>query len=56
MIYKCFECGKLYREEDGAMVYDVSIILISAARYMAFKCKNCFDEKTRKQIERINRI
>ncbi len=49
------ECGKLYREEEGAMIYDVSLNLAGAVKYMAFRCKNCFSEKTRKMIERINK-
>ena len=55
MIYQCYECEKLFKEEDGAMVMEKSYLgpvpVISEA--LVFKCKECIGEKGRKIIEKI---
>jgi len=57
MIYQCYECKKLFEEDEGAMVIEKSyggpVPVVSEA--LVFKCKNCIGEKGKKIIERIQK-
>lgn len=55
MIYQCYECEKLFQEDEGAMVMEKSYVgpVPVISEILAFKCKECISEKGRKIIERI---
>ncbi len=55
MIYQCYECKKLFKEEDGAMIMEKSYLgpVPVVSEILVFKCKDCIGEKGRKIIERI---
>lgn len=55
MIYQCYDCKKLFKEDDGAMVMEKSCLgLVPViSEILVFKCKDCIGENGRKIIEKI---
>lgn len=53
MIYKCYECEKLYHENDGAMLSKDSFVFIANIISTCFICKNCMKKETRTQFDKL---
>ncbi len=56
MIYQCYECKKLFDEDDGAIVRDVEINPFPIPfnkTITVFKCRDCIGIKGKKIIEGI---
>lgn len=55
MIYQCYECKKLFKEDGGAMVMERSYLgpVPVVSEILVFKCKECIGEKGKNIIERI---
>jgi len=61
MIYQCYKCKKLFKENDGAMILEEQltgvgpVIMEHHAKFLVFKCKNCIGKKDSEAIERLKK-
>ena len=55
MIYQCFQCKRLFDENNGAMFFvkEIQGPVPLVQNLMVFKCKECIGKKGKEVIERI---